>query len=684
MADLALSSIFSGMDTEALVQAELSALVRPVSRMEQQKSTYQEKVDALDAIGTSLSNVKYAAEQIADPSKLRAMTLGTSDSSVMTVSKTGTPSEGLHTVDIDRLATPESRVHAGVSPTETWQNLAGVAAADDLYIADAGISDATGADYKFVFQFGDEAQVSVDLSGYSDTGITLNQLVGEINTAAGYTAAEAALDGESYKLRLQAQNPGEGKALTITDEDSVSLLDAAEDFTQVVDGSDGGETLLGAGTFVYSYNGETRTVTTNESTTLDGLVDLINNDAGNPGVRASVLRHEVDADHEYHLVLAGRETGVDHAITVEAETTLADFGGAEWTVTQTAQDARFRVDGYPADPDWMTSSSNLVTDAIPGLSMTLKDVGSVTVTATRKTGDIKTNLQSLVDTYNSLVDKIDLHAGYDPETETSGVLLGDGSWTTMLQEIRRELTVTVPGFDADSDAYSMAAQIGLEIDRYGKLSLDSTALDDALSEDYYATLDLIGTLAKGVTDSEQVQFDSAHAETESGAYDVSIQFDAAGEVTGAMIKLAEEGDDAWRAMSVSGTTLTGGTEGPEQWMQLMAIADAAQAGTAYTENATVKVKRGFAGNLERKIEQMQNLADGTLALKRQSYTNAMDDLGRRIELKTERLEAHEERIRAKYARLEATLAQMDSYRGAFESMISSLSSSSGGSGQQSQ
>src|SRR4030042_191653 len=77
------------------------------------------------------------------------------------------------------------------------------------------------------------------------------------------------------------------------------------------------EDYLEAGTFIYSYNHHETTITTTATTTLEGLVGLINNDANNPGVTASLLYYN-DA---YHLVLNGNDAGTDYAISVTASST---------------------------------------------------------------------------------------------------------------------------------------------------------------------------------------------------------------------------------------------------------------------------------------------------------------------------------------------------------------------------
>lgn len=72
-----------------------------------------------------------------------------------------------------------------------------------------------------------------------------------------------------------------------------------------------------AGTFIYSYNHKETIITTTTTTTLQDLVGLINNDANNPGVTASLLYYA----GAYHLVLNGNDAGSDYAISINASNT---------------------------------------------------------------------------------------------------------------------------------------------------------------------------------------------------------------------------------------------------------------------------------------------------------------------------------------------------------------------------
>lgn len=662
MAGLELTGIFSGIDTDLLIAHTITANSRRLGALILQKAELQAEVSALDNMDGSLENLRFAVNQLRDASTLRQVTASTTDNDVA-YAASGT-AEGAFAVHVEQLAAAEREVHDGVV---TWTHTTSVAGGDDEYLSAADISDNIGTDYKFVFQFSDEAQVAVDLSAYDATGITLNQLVSEINTAAGYTAATAVQDGDDYMLGLQAQNAAKGAALVVTDDDSVDLLDNLNDFAQTADDALGTDMLIGAGQFVYTYDGTTRTITTTAETTFGEFLDLINNDAGNPGVRASSLLHE-----GVHLVLSGQNTGADFTITLEAATTLAGFAPADWTETQTAQNAQIQVDGYP-DLDFIERSSNTVTDVLPG-TLHLTGTGDTTITFSRTTATLRQNLTNLVAVLNTIGTKIDDYTGFSDDTETGGVLQGDYYLNGVFNQLRAALVQPAPGFLDGSETFTLASQIGIEVDRYGEFSFDESTFNDAVAEDYQAVLNLIGAVGTGIVDSSDIQFTSAGESTQGGTYDLKVEYDGAGDIVSAQIKLEDE--DTYRDLDVSGTTLTGVYGNPEQYLMLTVVSG----GTSETRNYTVRVKRGFAGEVYEHLQDILDEVGGTLATKRDSYTNptnsgTIDIVDQKIEREQERLEEMEERLVAKYARLEATLAQLDAQRGAFTALFASLESS---------
>ena len=96
---------------------------------------------------------------------------------------------------------------------------------------------------------------------------------------------------------------------------------------------------VGGGNFIYSYNHQERVITATENvTTLEDMVNLINNDEDNPGVTASLLHQ----GGKYHLMLSGQQTGEDYQISINTNSTEV------WKPNTSASDHTFTDGGTNA------------------------------------------------------------------------------------------------------------------------------------------------------------------------------------------------------------------------------------------------------------------------------------------------------------------------------------------------
>ena len=133
-----------------------------------------------------------------------------------------------------------------LATTETHVNTRTVASADDTYILASEITN--GAADQFIFRFGSEGTISVDLGAYAATGLSLNTLVDEINSAVtadtgtAYACASALYNSTyvSYSLQVKARASGTtGANFTITSSSSIGILDNTNDFTETANGAAG-------------------------------------------------------------------------------------------------------------------------------------------------------------------------------------------------------------------------------------------------------------------------------------------------------------------------------------------------------------------------------------------------------------------------------------------------------------
>lgn len=677
-----LTGVFSGIDSTVLIADMMKSYQASIDRLNQQKTQYQSKKTAVSGLQTSLQNFQSIVDTLRDSTKLRSVSASSSNDQVATAYSTSGASEGVHQIEVNRLATAERQVHAGVRQREAWASNITVATTDSEFLSADAISDNAGDSYRFSFQFGSESQVSVDLSQYDQTGVSLKQMVDAINTQAGYTAAVAVAVNGQYKLRLQAQNVGTA-ALTVGGAGSVDAMNSLDDFARTCQGGAGTQnSLVGAGQFVYSYGGTKRTILTTADTTLANLADLINADSLNPGVSASVLQYDSGDGAAYHLVLAGKDSGASHTIAIDGTavtgTTLdgtngtIDFRQGSFLKTQTAQNSQVRVDGYPSGSAWIERDSNSIDDVVPGLTLTLQSLGSTTISTSRDTSQLQNSLQNLVSAYNENVTNLKQYTGYDATNKVAGLLQGDSLVTTILDSARASLVGVPAGFDGgNSNSITLASQIGLEMDKDGQLTFDTKIFSSAVDKDYDGVLKVIGATGTGSSDNAAVQFSSAMSSTKAGVYNVKITYDANGNAT-AWIKGSGDADYT-RQMTVNGNQLTGVLGNAEQGLSLTTAWNSSQG--AYTTYATIRVQEGFAGSMYDADAAILDPTTGRFATQISQYDSQMSQLDTQIAAKQRAFDQKQEMLKQKFARLEATLSQLDSQKASLDQMAQAQNNS---------
>jgi flagellar hook-associated protein 2 len=495
---------------------------------------------------------------------------------------------------------------------------------------------------------------------------TLKSALDDLRSAAGLRAFSISTSDGGMLTAEASSGASEG-----THEILIDRLASAD--RKVNAGLAAADTLVGAGTFAYTYDGQTRVLQTTASTTLEGLRDMINNDGGNPGVTASLLKYDAGDGHVFHLILGGNSTGADYAIAIDdVQTTLTAFQSDTFTTTQAAQNARLKIDGYPSGANWIERSSNTVDDVIQGVTLHL---GATTPDAdqplrlslTRDTAGLKTKLQTFVANYNNVVTYAQQQTAYDQTTKTAGVLMGEYAVTNILYQLRAPLSDPATGFQDGKDAFTLGGQIGLSLDRAGKLQLDEKTLDSALSKDYLGVLALVGADRTGAADGDSLRFYGAPSTTQPGVYDVKATF-ADGAIVSALIKLNGEPESAWRDAVIQDGVIIGASGHPEADMQVTGTY--AGSGTVQTQ---VRVRQGLAGHL---YDLIDNSLKNAIDLTKKRYQDQVDMLQHDIDNEETRVARIQEQYKAQYARLEQTLTLLQAQFGALTGASSLLGSSS--------
>jgi flagellar hook-associated protein 2 len=314
--------------------------------------------------------------------------------------------------------------------------------------------------------------------------------------------------------------------------------------------------------------------------------------------------------------------------------------------------------------EWISRSSNTVDNVLYGVAIHLHNVTSASgeqLTLTRDIESVKQKLGKLVDSYNDVIGYIKEKTGYNSQTKTAGVLMGNYVVSTLNTRLYSPLMSQTTGFLEDIDSFLTPAQIGLTLDRDGVLSFDGNAFDEAIANDYTGVLALIGANKTGSSDSNTVKFYQASSNyTAAGTYDVEVTV-SGGAITSARIKA--EDDLTWRDAGYDGNLVTGESSfddngdpvNPENGLQL-----SVDLSTDGTFTATVRVRQGFAGVLKDVLDKALKTTTGSIDIDQSNLADMIDGLQDKIDTENNRLDRRKQQLVDKFARLEKLLTMLKS------------------------
>ena len=242
----------------------------------------------------------------------------------------------------------------------------------------------------------------------------------------------------------------------------------------------------GSASFTFRVGtGTDQTVALSGTATLEDLQNGIN-DLG-AGVTASIVNAGSETTPAYRVILTSTASGAGNAVTIVADGTTLDFmngGGTGGVDTlQAAQDA-IAIVGDPAlNPLTLQRSSNTLTDAIPGVTLSLfKTTGSdtVSVNVIRDNGVVKENIKKFAEAYNDIVKFVNERTTYDVATKKGALFFAEPTAKGFLSQLRQALSAPVSGLST----YSSVGEIGFKTERDGVITVDDAKLDSVLSTNY--------------------------------------------------------------------------------------------------------------------------------------------------------------------------------------------------------
>ncbi|MFC4699940.1 flagellar filament capping protein FliD [Glaciecola siphonariae] len=255
-------------------------------------------------------------------------------------------------------------------------------------------------------------------------------------------------------------------------------------------------------TFKIGNTGDTFTISVAAGTTLEELRQQINDDENNFGVSANIINTGTAAGGS-KLVFTSNVSGLGNDLQIVNDNDNAELNALSTsnstetttylTPTLSAQNAIATVDNIRVESDTNKFENTIQNVRFDAKSLSDRDANGDPIASKLTIGfdteNLKENIDTFIEKYNSLVDELDRLTRYgETDEDEDGALAGDSMVRGIQQGLSTLLGNSVPG----STIGSLFA-LGIELTADGKLEIGSTdfglgsgskRLDDALADNF--------------------------------------------------------------------------------------------------------------------------------------------------------------------------------------------------------
>lgn len=412
---------------------------------------------------------------------------------------------------------------------------------------------------------------------------------------------------------------------------------------------------------------------------LTGLKDAIN--AFGAGVTASIVNTGSGAT-PYQLVITAKETGtgttsgvvtlaaidnqdatatvVDPALGIGTGTLSGTFatptglsGGLQSAAADTAKDAVFTLNGIQ-----ITRQSNVIKDAIEGVTFTLKQ-GGQTGTTTLTIGQDKSvatlGMQEVLTKYNALL-KGYKEASTSTKNEDGSInqaaLAGDSTAASIMAQVRAALTGASAGMPAGSEFPNLAS-LGVKTNSDGTLTLNTTTFQAAVEKDASAVIRLF--TFTGSSSSAALTVKGGGASTATGTLGFTVDSYTPGGAVSATFTGTPNGP----------ITLTGSNgvlvAGPGDLSGLTLNVNGLGSGT-------LNLVRGAGQAASDAIARLTATGTGSLSTSLKAIETQNRYLSQQIDQAQAVLDRRKKVLQTRFSQMEVTIAQMRASAGGLSSL----------------
>ena len=563
------------------------------------------------------------------------------------------------------------------------------------YNGGKGIS---AGDFEIAAADGTKYTISIDPS----KDLTLGDVIVKINAAAKTTTipptqvVTAGINANGDGLLLTDNSGGPG-VMTVTEKGSSTAANL---------------NLLGKATANVINGSMEKTIDVAATDTLTMVQKKINDLSW--GLSATVM-NDGSGPNAYRLALNSSNAGVAGQVTFDAGATQLSAR----TLVKAQDAAVFVGSSDTTQPLLITSNKNAVTNAVKGVTLNLVSVSDkpITISVTPDVKNVTDALQTFVDAYNELSEKIDTYTSFRADSDTSddqpykdadgnvidpnagtnattdasgntfrrGILLGDYSISQIQDRLSEMLQTVVP----QAGKYRILERVGLSLDGDGKLAFDADKFNAAYADDPNSVKSLFTQSSAAINNDTPLRFlndgkgiataavgqDDFKASLKDGT-DVTVSLNGA-ETMGDIIKsinaaggggklLAEIGTDYKLVVSdlttgvkASELTLLNGSQALANLGMITTAVDGKFSTRRLASSDPLASATGGVGvSFQKAINGLINPVDGLIAGQSKSIDNKITQFQGRISDLNTMLDQKRSRLERQFSNLENVLAKL--------------------------
>jgi len=433
----------SGVDTKSLAQNLVDAERAPKKALIDGKIKKDEaSVSGYGSLISSLNDLKTAFTALRTTTNLNSVSAVNSGYGAYNVSLSSSAEAGNHTINVVNLAQAQRSVSLGYAAANT----------------DLG-----------------QLHLSIGNTPITVTTKTPQGVVDAINnTSSLNVTAQLINTGDAtnpYRIALTGKTTGASGAFTVSGLAFDSTLMASGSFASKTSALNSGNTFnisLSLG------NTTTSVAIPAGQDTPQGIIDAIN--AQGLGVTAQLV-DTGNASKPWKIAITPDDTGGANGLVITTDLSANTLAFSA-TPLNSAQDALVAINGLA-----IKSSTNTITDAIPGVTLNLATLtgGTTSLSISRDTSTVKNNITALASAYNTLKIKLDNLSTSGSTAEFGGSLANN----SLISQIRQQMiSMTTGTSSTPGTSVSALRDLGISLQRDGKLTVDNTVLDSKLSSSF--------------------------------------------------------------------------------------------------------------------------------------------------------------------------------------------------------